>query len=247
MSRLHYTTRAIGSVKVFDLLGEPAQESLQEVAWKMQQSIRRHRLQRVILNVQKIKFLDELGVRKLVAAFLRPRKSAIYGASDSLTQQFEGTYLPGNIRLCRTEKEIAEDFGPFLFHKDELGHILGDEDRTASGDGVGMKMEKRRSKRMHVAIPLEITLKPGAKPLIHSRGISTNISEGGIFVEFLDLNTLKEVEKLEPAQGVAAEIQIHPSENFPDEYQLQGVVQRRELRKRGLGLAIRFTNPKGEN
>lgn len=247
MSRLHYTTREIGSVSVFDLLGEPAQESLQEVAWRMQRSIRRHRLQRVILNVQKIKFLDELGVRKLVAAFLRPQKSAIYGASDTLTLQFEGTYLPENIRLCRTEKEIAEDFGPFLFHKDELGHILGNEDHTAGGDGIGMKMEKRRSKRMHVAIPLDIMLKPDAKPVIHSKGISTNISEGGIFVEFLDLDTLKEVEKFDPADGVGAEIQIHPSENFPQEYHLEGVVQRRELRKHGLGLAIRFVNPSREN
>ena len=110
-------TREIGSVRVFDLIGEPNQDSLQEVAWKIQKSIRRHRLQRVILNLQKIKFLDELGIRKLIAAFLRPQKSGIYGASGSVTHQLEDTYLPKNMKLCPTEKEVAEAFGPFLFQR----------------------------------------------------------------------------------------------------------------------------------
>lgn len=240
MSRLHFATREIGSVKVFDLIGDPMQDSLQEVAWKIQRSIRRHRLQRVILNVQKIKHLDELGVRKLVAAFLRPQKSAIYGACNELLHQFEDTYLPDNIKICQTEKEVAEDFGPFLFHKDQMGRILGNDDHTEDGSGLGFKLERRRAKRMHVAIPLEIALHPEGKEPICSWGISTNISEGGIFIEFLDLDALREIDQLENIDDMLIEIQIHPSANFPEEYHLEGEVRRKEVKKRGLGLAIRF-------
>ncbi|GEM_PF-679841 len=244
MSQLRLTTREIGSVKIFDLMGDTTHDSLQEVAWKIQRSIRRHRLQRVILNVQKIKSLDEIGVRKLVAAFLRPQKSAFYGASGSVKDLLEDTYLPHNIRICPTEKEVAEDFGPFLFNKDERGKILGEKDRADNGHGQpgpGILLERRRAKRMHVAIPLEMTLHPKGQDPVATRAISTNISEGGIFVEFLDLDAIKLVEKLDP-QGLKVEVQIHPSENFPEEYHLEGIVRRREVHKGGLGLAVEFVS-----
>lgn len=240
MSRLRCTTREIGSVKVFDLVGDPSQDTLQEVAWKIQRSIRRHRLQRVILNLQKIKSLDELGIRKLVAAFLRPQRSAIYGATGALMHQFEGTYLPHNVHLCPTEKEVAEDLGPFLFEKDEIGNILGEKDHPEDGSRTGLDLERRRAKRMHVAIPLELTLRPKGHDPIMTRAIATNISQGGIFIEYLDLDALEMVEKLDPAEGIPVEIQIHPSGNFPEEYHLEGTVRRKENRKRGFGLGIQF-------
>lgn len=241
MSRLRCTTREIGSVKVFDLVGEPNQDTLQEIAWKIQRSIRRHRLQRVILNLQKIKSLDELGIRKLVAAFLRPQRSAIYGASGALGHQFEDTYLPKNIKLCPTEKEVAEDLGPFLFEKDELGNVLGVKDQLEDGSQPGRDLEKRRSKRMHVAIPLELTLRLKGQSPIVTRAIATNISEGGIFVEYLDLDALQVVENISQVEAIPVEIQIHPSSNFPEEYHLQGLIRRRETRNRGLGLAVQFS------
>ena len=234
-------TREIGSVRVFDLIGEPNQDSLQEVAWKIQKSIRRHRLQRVILNLQKIKFLDELGIRKLIAAFLRPQKSGIYGASGSVTHQLEDTYLPKNMKLCPTEKEVAEAFGPFLFQKDAVGRILGQSDHPLDGSHPGRDFEKRRAKRMHVAIPLDLTLRLTAAEPIITKGIATNISEGGMFVEYLDLDALKTIEQLESIKDVPAEVQIYPSTNFPEQYRLAGIVRRREFRKRGLGLAIEFS------
>lgn len=242
MSRLKVSSREIGNVKVFDLQGEPDLESLQDAAWKIQRSIRRHRLQRVILNVQKIKSLDEVGIRKLVAAFIRPQRSVIFGASKLLTSQLEDTYLPRTMRICPTEKEVAEDFGPFLFHKDELGKVLGENERRNGGGGPGLDLERRRSKRMHVAIPLELTLYPGGKEALSSRAIATNISEGGIFIEFLDLDFLEAIEKLEPIEKTRVSVQIHPSGNFPEEYHLEGKVRRKELRKHGLGLAIEFTS-----
>jgi len=232
--------REIGSVKVFDLIGEPSQDTLQEVAWKIQRSIRRHRLQRVILNLQKIKSLDELEIRKLVAAFLRPQRSAIYGATGALMHKFEETYLPHNIKLCPTEKEVAEDLGPFLFEKDEMGNILGEKDRPEDGSRPGSDLERRRAKRMHVAIPLELTLHPKGKDPIATRAIATNISQGGIFVEYLDLDALKTIEALDSVEAVPVEIQIHPSSNFPEEYHLEGVIRRKEVHKRGLGLAVQF-------
>lgn len=242
MSRLRVMTREIGSVKVFDLMGEPSQDSLQEIAWKIQRSIRRHRLQRVILNLQRIKSLDELGVRKLVAAFLRPQKSAIYGASSNVALCLEDTYLPKNMHLCPTEKEVAEDFGPFLFHTDTVGRVLGHADHPEDGSQPGKDFEKRRAKRMHVAIPLELRVHPALGGGIQTRGIATNVSEGGMFIEYLDLNALETVEKINPIEDTRVQIKIEPSTNFQETYELEGIIRRREIRKRGLGLAVQFVN-----
>ena len=93
---------------------------------------------------------------------------------------------------------------------------------------------------MHVAIPLEMTLSPKGQDPLQVKAISTNISEGGIFVEFLDLDVLKAVEAINPIENLAVSISIHPSGNFPEEYHLEGVVRRKEVRKQGLGLAVQF-------
>ena len=94
---------------------------------------------------------------------------------------------------------------------------------------------------MHVAIPLDLTLRLTAAEPIITKGIATNISEGGMFVEYLDLDALKTIEQLESIKDVPAEVQIYPSTNFPEQYRLAGIVRRREFRKRGLGLAIEFS------
>jgi len=145
------------------------------------------------------------------------------------------------MKVCATEREIAEDLGPFLFHKDEYGHVLGQQADRPEGNAPGMDMERRRAKRMHVAIPLEISLHKEGRESVRTNGIATNISDGGIFIEYLDLNALDAVDNLETIEGVRVEIQIHPSGNFQEEYRLEGVVQRKERHKRGVGLAVKFT------
>ncbi len=236
MSKLRVSTREIGSVCVFDLEGVPTQETLQEVAWKIQRNIRRHRLQRVILNLQGMADVDALGLRKLLAACIRPQKSLIFGASAGLKLSLEDTYVPKNVRVCDSEKEIAEDFGPFLLEREKEKEFAV-EDKPE--DSLGMQVERRRSKRMHVAIPVELRLKLKNGEVLATRAIATNISEGGMFTEYLDLEVAAKIDALE-VQDLEADIHIFASANFPEEYTLKGRVNRKELRKKQLGLAVEF-------
>ena len=238
MSKLKLSTREIGSVRVFDLEGSPDQETLQEVAWKIQRNIRRYRLQRVILNLQKLPLLDSLGIRKLLAACLRPQASIIYGASKNVESLIESTYLPHNVRLCHNEIEVAEDFGPFLLEKEKEKEFPRE-----MGDGAlppGVVLERRRSKRMHVAIPLKLKLKIKSGEIIDTEAIATNISEGGLFAAYLDLESAAKIEAMDELSSIECEIVIHPSANFPEEYHLHGMIRRKELRKKQLGLGIEF-------
>ena len=240
MKKLKVSSREIGTVRVFDLEGYPTQETLQDIAWKIQRSIRRHRLQRVILNFQHLPELDPLGVRKILSACIRPQRSLIYGASDKVMIHLEESCLPKNMRICSSEKEVAEDLGPFLLEKDRDKVIRGDGHKPIQ-ESIGYQMEQRRSKRMHVAIPLELKVFPKKGDMILTRAIATNISEGGLFAEYLDLDAAQKIEDLDGLEGLKTDIQIFKSDNFPEEYNVEGEISRKDLRKKQLGLAIRFT------
>jgi hypothetical protein len=236
MSKLRVSTREIGSVSVFDIEGEPTQDTLQEVAWKIQRNIRRHRIQRLILNLQHLPNLDPLGLRKLLAACIRPQRSLIYGACASLVHTLEDTYIPRNMRVCRNEEEVAEDFGPFLLERDREKEFQVQDEALAIGNDV----ERRRSKRMHVAIPLELSVDVKGGPAIVTKAIATNISEGGLFAEYLDLDASQRIEGVQGIEGLTVGVHIFPNPNFSGEYQVKGRINRKELRKKQLGLAIEF-------
>ena len=239
MSKLKVSMREIGGVRIFDLEGDVTHETIQEIAWKIQRNIRRYRLQRIIINLQQIPVLEPVGLRKILAACIRPQRSLIFGASDVVINHLENTYLPRNVRVCHSEKEVAEDLGPFLLEKNDDKKIANTKvmDHELS---IGTQLERRRSKRMHVALPLEIKVHHPDGHVLETQAIATNISEGGLFAEYLDLEVAKKLELWEHIEGAKVDIHIYPSQNFPEEYSLTGSVRHRELNKKQLGLGIEF-------
>ncbi len=238
MKKFKLSTREIGTVHVFDLEGLPNLEEMDDAAWRIQRNIRRHRLQRVILNLQGVPSLDQLGLRKLLAAFIRPQRSLIFGATGEVIHALEETYVPKNVRVCASEKEVAEDFGPFLLEK-ELEKRIGMDFEIEPQDTIGYQVERRRSKRMHVAIPLELQIFTGKGP-VTTTAIATNVGEGGLFAEYLDLRKAEIIDKIEGIDGSEVAIRIFSSANFQKECNLKGNIWRKELRKKQLGLAIKF-------
>lgn len=239
MSKFHYSTREIAGVSVFDLKGEPTFETVQDVAWKIQKSIRRHRMQRIILNFQHVGNLDAIGLRRLLTVCLRPKHSVIYGASAEMVNYLEDNCLPSTVDICSDEKSVAESFGSFLFDKDSSKTFPAKEVLRPQYS-IGYQFEKRRSSRMHVAIPIEISITTAQSQEITSRAIATNISEGGMFAEYLDLETARKINLLDPIADLPVEVHVFPSANFPDEYHLKGRVRRKDVRKAQLGLGIEF-------
>lgn len=239
MRRFHYSTREIGGVAVFDLKGDPTFETVQEVAWKIQRNIRRHRLQRIILNFQEAGTLDAIGIRRLLAVCIRPKHSVIYGASRETVHFLEENSYSGKVDICADEKAVAESFGPFLFEKDPGKRFLA-KDVKHPQESIGYQLERRRNQRMHVALPLELKIKTISGEIVTTRAIATNISEGGLFADYLDLAAAHQIDAVSSIEGLRVEISIFPNANFKEEYHVQGVIQRKELRKEQLGLAIEF-------
>ncbi|MBP9865109.1 MAG: PilZ domain-containing protein [Candidatus Omnitrophica bacterium] len=238
MKKFKLSTREIGTVAVFDLEGIPSLEEMDDVSFRIQRNIRRHRLQRVILNLQGVPSLDQLGLRKLMAAFIRPQRSLIFGATGSVIHSLEETYVPKNVRICPTEKEVAEDFGPFLLEKEDEKRVRTEFD-IAPQETIGYQVERRRAKRMHVAIPLELQIFVGNER-VSATAIATNIGEGGAFAEYLDLRKAEMIDQIHGLAGLAVEVVIFPSANFAQEFRVKGTVIRKELHKKQLGVAVKF-------
>lgn len=238
MRKLKVSTREIGTVSVFDLEGMPTEQALNEIALKIQRGIRRHRMQRVILNFQNMADVDVVGLRKILAACLRPKSSLIYGASQNTLNVFNDIHVPNNIRICPDEESVAERFGPFLLEKDSSKQfsVIKHDPLIES---IGHSMDRRRSKRMHVAMPVELGIET-SQGIVLTRALITNISEGGIFSEFLSLDEANKVTALGDIVDCKVQIKIPPCANFPEEYNVTGTVVRKTLQKKQLGLGIKF-------
>ena len=239
MSRFRYSTREIGGVAVFDLKGEPTFESVQEVSWKIQKSIRRHHFHQIILNFKEAGPMDTIGLRRLLTVCIRPKHSALYGASVEMASFLEENCFTGKVDICPDEKAVAESFGPFLYDKDPDKRYLDKGAKTPS-ESLGFQIERRRNHRMHVAIPVELRITSIQNEIVTTRSLVTNISQGGLFVEYLDLAAAGKIMAMEPIENLPVDVHIFPSVNFPEEYHVFGKIRRKEIRKEQLGFGIEF-------
>ena len=239
MSKFHYSTREIGGVAVFDLKGDPTFETVQEVSWKIQKNIRCHHFHQIILNFKGAGPMDTIELRNLMTVCIRPKHSVIYGAPKEMSRFLEDNCFSGKVDICADEKEVAESFGPFLFDKDPDKRYL-DAGAKTHKESLGYQLESRRSHRMHVAIPIELRLTSPTREVVTTKAIATNISEGGLFVEYLDLEAAKKIIAMEPIENLPVEIHIFASANFPDEYHVAGKIRRQETRKEQFGFGIEF-------
>lgn len=228
--------RQIGRVQVFDLSGVLTGETLDPVVEKIEHAIHKKQLRRVILNLQKVQSLDEVTMRKLIACLLRPQRSLIFVPDGAARDMFLTTHIPNNIKLCKNEEEVAEAFGSFLFLKDKMYQVPVDESQPAPKD---YGLERRRSKRIRVAIPIRIKFQMKDGSTLDTKAISTNVSQGGVFAEFLSLDS-PEYPKMQGLEGSRVELTIPPNETFKEEIVIPGKIVRFELNKKQYGIAIQF-------
>ena len=75
---------------------------------------------------------------------------------------------------------------------------------------------------------------------VHSKAIATNISQGGLFAEYLDLDSSLEVSQIGDLESNKVLVIVPANENFPEEVRIPGCVKRIELSKRQVGMGIQF-------
>ena len=233
---IHLGLRKIGTVQVFDLGGVLTGEEMEPVTQKIDQVIQKKKLRRVILNLQKVQSIDEIALRKVVACLIRPQRSLIFAPDGTCRDFFKDAHLPNSIRLCKNEEEVAEAFGSFLFLKDKMFEVPVDETKPQP---KSYGLERRRNKRIRVAIPVRLAFHMKDGSTLTAKAIATNVSQGGLFAEFLDLDA-PEYSRMQGLEQSQVRISVPPNETFKEEITIPGKIGRFELLKKQYGIAIQF-------
>lgn len=214
--------RLIGKVQIVDLI--PRLSGPQGEAWL--EVMERHffqGLQRaVVVNLSNAVEVSDMHLRRLMLYMERPLKTAFYTNDHTKAKELIPDYIDHRMPLFTEEEEIVKFFGLDLIER--------------HNDVVAMK-ERRRYKRFKVVMPCEVITKD--KGNLVTKGIVTNISEGGAFVQYLNLEASIKMAGLGEKPRIPVEMILqHPGTSQVE--LVKGMVIRVEMLGQQRGVAVRF-------
>ncbi len=166
-----FQSRRIGSVDVFELHGVVADPWVGRIKEEMDQALEEYPLKGLLFNLREVERLDHLGAETILQAIRRPPKRAILG--HNLSAYFVAEHMDPNepIPIFEREREAINYF------KTEF----------AAGEEM-LPEERRRFPRIKTALAAELELKAYGESF-YFEAVVNNLSEGGLYAEFLDSRT----------------------------------------------------------
>lgn len=163
--------RKIGAVHIIDLVGEfvgPwALKGREEIAL----FIRNHKTRNLLVNLRGLSTVDSLGVKAVTGNISSVERGGLVVGNLSVMEMFARVGERENIKLFRSEEEIIDYFGQDLVKWEEKTYE-----------------EKRKFQRLKTALPLEFSYKDEQRERVFFRAVVTDLSEGGLLAEYLDLD-----------------------------------------------------------
>lgn len=216
--------RVIGRVQIVDLIPRltgPDGEAWLEV---MEKHFFHGQQRAVVVNLSKVTELDAAQLRRLMFYMERPLKRAFF-SHDKHAKDLVPDYVNPRMPLLSQEEEVVDYFGLDLIERYR--------------DAVPRK-ERRKFHRFKVVMPTEILVK-GKNPF-STKAIITNISEGGAFAQYLDLEASMQMAGLEDSPRLPVEMVLkHPGTSECE--LVKGSLVRVELLGQQRGVAIHFKTP----
>lgn len=215
--------RKIGSVVILDIQGELvgpwALQAKDSIAKLMNETDRNF-----ILNLKEIETIDSLGVKAVVENIPQEARSVVIGGRNGVMDMFEQMHVMDRLHIFKNEEAVIDFFGKDFIAKDDNTWIS----------------EQRVHDRLSTAVPLEFWYenKKGIKVVF--RGIITDLSVGGLFSEYLDLETTDVPDSFDPTDIEFVTLKI----KLPgiDYISASGKVLRTVLNGEQVGLGMSFTD-----
>ena len=216
------TRRRIGSVVILDIKGE----LVGPWALKAKDNIEKlltQNIHNLIINLKELSTVDSLGV-KAISENLNPQaRNALISWKISVMEMFSQLKALHDIKVFQDENAVIDYFGKEFIEDNQSPPFT----------------EKRVHKRLKTAIPLEFLYKDNNGQKIVFKAIITDLSEGGLFAEYLDLETVDNInKKLDPYDFKMLELKIKlPQQDY---IYASGKVLRTVITGEQLGLGIEF-------
>ena len=214
--------RKIGEVEILDLKGDFVGPWAIRGKEDIQKFVETRRPRNLLINLKDVETIDSLGVKAIMDNLGGDIKSGIVSANYSVIEMFSRLGSISDTQFFKDEDEVVHFFAEELV-----------KERTTSPIE-----EKRKYPRLKTAFPLEFWFTDVDGEKIVFRAIVTNLSEGGLYAEYLDLEPSSGNPKnIDPYDFKMLEMKIKLPES---DIHGEGKVIRTDTQGDQMGIAIQF-------
>ncbi len=222
--------RRIGSVVIIDLRGELIGPWAVRAKESIQTLIVNCGTDNVLINLKDLTTIDSLGVKAVIDNFHDKTKGGIVSGRLSVMEMFSRLMDQGNVKIFNNEEDVVSYFAND-FVKDSA---------------VLQAVELRKTPRLKTALPLEFSFEDREGERVTFKAIVTDLSEGGLFAEYLDVDCLADFNKcFEVAELKHLDLRI----KLPGlEYiEVSGKVARTVIAGEQVGIGVEFLDLKHQD
>ncbi len=219
--------RTIGKVSVFDLFGKVEGSLVEGIKEYIECYIKECSLQHVVLNIQSVNTVEKDVTQSIFKILEMPKKTAIYSDSSETLEKFVSNQkLPKRIHSCLSQKDVIDTFSREFIERDKEITF----------------QDRRESVRFKTALDAKVNfVDKGTKEVLKSDAIVTNLSGGGVFVEYLDLKSAFKLEDLGYFKNLLVNIDMEdPDKSSDKRIKRVGSILRIEFNGSQAGVAIQF-------
>jgi len=219
------TKRKIGEVEIIDLKGDFVGPWAIRGKEEIQQFVEREKPKNLLINLKSVDTIDSLGVRAIVDNLSIEFKCGVISGNYSVNEMFTRTETKSGVRFFKDEEEVIQHFA---------------EELVSEKDHRPLIEERRTYTRLKTALPLQFHyIQEDTKENIVFHAIVTNLSEGGLYAEYLDVDDIPEnASQLDPYDLKMLDLTI----KFPDEEEIDAKGKVLHVNKEAgqLGIGIQF-------
>ena len=173
--------RKIGNITILDIKGSLTGVWALRRKQDLAHQLANEDIQNTILNLRTITDLDTVGAKAILESVPQDKDVALLAGNQGVMDLMSRFSTQKRLRFLWNEKEIVSTFG-----KDLVSLPTGDE-------------EKRQHTRLPTALPIEFYYCAEDEEPVRFRAVITNLSEGGLFAEYIDLKVAEQsLERLNP-------------------------------------------------
>ncbi len=220
--------RRIGKLRIIDIKGDLIGPWAVKMKGEIHSIIESEKGNAIVINLKSLQAIDSLGVKAIVEELPAHQESGFLNGKLSVMEMVHSVPLPKEVHIFQNEDELIRYFGK---------HLVSDDVETS---------EKRKYTRIHTALPLIFTCKGPKDETFRFQAVVTNLSEGGLFAEYLNLEDAAKSQALvNPYELKMLDLEIR----LPEEGAIlaKGKVVRRKLDGEQVGIGIEFYNIDEDN
>jgi len=148
----------------------------------------------LLLNVTELENIDSFGIGVLTENAIQFRKRGLFLGQSKLTEQFSSERIRSVYQILKSRSEVASYFASeFAVHSSE----------------VGVAEECRGFVRLKTVIPAQFFFRDDQEKQQTYFAVVTNLSEGGLYAEFIDSDTeVHAVKVLDPIELKLIEVRM---------------------------------------